>query len=252
MNITKEQLINSIFYPRQSNIAKDNKDHLVEVEKNIYIGIRMFLSSKNNPTILFFHGNAELAQEYDEIGEIYNQYNMNFIVADYRGYGLSNGDPTKNNLHSDSLVIFDYVKKFLNENNYNSSILVMGRSLGSASAAHIINNRIDEVDGCVIESGFATEYPLLSLMNIDPESMDFSLEDGFNNLEKFKSYNKPLYIIHSDLDEIIPFSQAEMILLECNSTNKDLFKVNGAGHNNILSISREHYFHNISSFIKAL
>ena len=99
MNITKEQLINSIFYPRQSNIAKDNKDHLVEVEKNINIGIRVFLSSKNNPTILFFHGNAELAQEYDEIGEIYNQYNMNFIVSDYRGYGLSNGEPTKDNLH---------------------------------------------------------------------------------------------------------------------------------------------------------
>ena len=40
-------------------------------------------------------------------------------------------------------------------------ILVMGRSLGSASAAHIINNRIDGVDGCVIESGFATEYPVI-------------------------------------------------------------------------------------------
>ena len=90
----------------------------------------MFLSSKNNPTILFFHGNAELAQEYDEIGEIYNQHNMNFIVSDYRGYGLSNGDPTKDNLHADSLIIFDYIKKFLHDNNYNSHYFSYGKIIG--------------------------------------------------------------------------------------------------------------------------
>ena len=128
----KDIILNSIFFPRPSFKDKDEKDHLVDVEKGIMVGARFFLNDKNFPNILFFHGNAELSQEYDDIAEYYRSYECNFIVADYRGYGLSSGYPNKDNLHSDSNVIFNYVKKFLKENKYNGKIIVMGRSLGSA------------------------------------------------------------------------------------------------------------------------
>ena len=55
----------------------------------------VFLKDTSFPTILFFHGNAELSNEYDEIASYYNKYEINFIVADYRGYGLSSGSPNK-------------------------------------------------------------------------------------------------------------------------------------------------------------
>ena len=124
----------------------------------------------------------------------------------------------------------------------------MGRSLGSASAFEIINQHNDKIDGCIIESGFATEYPLLALMGIDSEDINFSLEDGFMNLEKNKNYRGRLFIIHADLDDIIPFSQAELILLESPSSDKELYRVNGANHNNILMIAREEYFKKIQDF----
>ena len=60
-------------------------------------------------------------------------------------------------------------------------------------------------------------------MRISPKDINFTLEDGFENLKKIKKYNKPLFIIHADLDDIIPFSQAELLLLESSSLNKDLF-----------------------------
>ena len=44
------------------------------------ISIVFFLQNKNFPTILFFHGNAELAQEYDDIATYYNRFDLNFIV----------------------------------------------------------------------------------------------------------------------------------------------------------------------------
>ena len=124
----------------------------------------------------------------------------------------------------------------------------MGRSLGSAAAAHIIDNNSNSIDGCIIESGFATEYPLLALMGINSEDINFSLEDGFMNLEKIKNYTGRLFIIHADLDDIIPFSQAELILLESPSSDKELYRVNGANHNNILMIAREEYFKKIQDF----
>tara|TARA_Y100001970_G_scaffold122493_2_gene151868 strand:+ start:39128 stop:39883 length:756 start_codon:yes stop_codon:yes gene_type:complete len=247
--MNKKQLIDSIFYPRKSHIPKEDNDHVIKMNDGEKIGARFFLKDKKIPTILFFHGNAELAQEYDDIAEYYNSFDLNFIVSDYRGYGLSTGFPNKQNLHDDSKTVFKYVKEYLNNNQYSGKIFIMGRSLGSASACEIINNFKDDISGCIIESGFATEYPLLNLLNVDPEEIDFSLEDGFMNLEKIKKYNGKLLIIHADLDDIIPYSQAELMLLESSSKNKDFYRVSGANHNNIIFIAREEYFKKIKKFI---
>ena len=116
----------------------------------------------------------------------------------------------------------------------------------------IIDNYSNDIDGCIIESGFATEFSFLKLMQIEPTDINFKLGDGFMNLEKLKTYKKPLFIIHADLDDIIPFSQAEMILIESPSKIKNIFKVNGANHNNIIMIAREEYFIKIKSFIDSV
>ena len=246
----KEKILNSIFYPRKYS-KKDKQDILIDIDKD-KIAIRLFLKKRSYPTILFFHGNAEICQDYDDIAMMYNNSNINLIVSDYRGYGLSTGAPSKQNLHSDSIAVFDYVLKYLSKNSYSTDLFVMGRSLGSASASHLMFHRQEHFKGAIIESGFATEFPLLHLMNIDPESISYKLSDGFNNLSKIQNYKKPILVIHSDLDDIIPFSQAELILIECKSKNKNLFKIEGANHNNIIMISRNEYFTKIKSFIESV
>jgi len=250
MDINK--LLDSIFFPRKSEYKTDDKDHLVNVNSNTSVGIRLFIKNNNYPTILFFHANAEITHEYDDIAELYNQFNINFIIAGYRGYGISNGTPNKNNSLSDSLKIFTYIKEYLKTSNNTNKFIIMGRSLGSTSAAHIMNNNEDDVDGAIIDSGFATEYPFLLRFGVNPKDINFKLSDGFNNLKKIKGFKKPLLIIHADMDEIIPFSQADIMFVESGSYNKDLFKVNGAGHNNVISIARDHYFNRIRDFIDSL
>lgn len=250
MNIPK--LLNSIFYPRSSDNQPDEKDHLVKVDNETAVGIRMFISSNEGPTILFFHANAEITDEYDDIGEMYNKYNINFIVSGYRGYGLSNGNPSKNTSLDDSLIIFDYVMNHLKSLKNNNKIVVMGRSLGSTSACHIMANKEESIDGSIIDSGFATEYPFLMRFGLDLDNVNFQLSDGFNNLKKIKSFKKPFLIIHADMDEIIPFSQADIMFAESPSYNKDLFVINGAGHNNVISIARDHFFNRIRDFIESL
>jgi len=249
--LSKENLINSIFIPRKYH-TNDDKDIFIKTEDNTKIAVRAFISNPRNPTILLFHGNGEIANDYDDIGHYYNKFNINLIVSDYRGYGLSEGIPNKNNLHADSLLVFDYVKSYLTKIKSTNKLIVMGRSLGSASAAHIIEHKSEALDGCIVESGFATEFPLLSLMNINPDEISFKLSDGFNNLKKFKRYNKPLFIIHADLDNIVPFSQAEMIMLECPTQNKNIFVINGANHNNLMMYARQEYFKKIQSFIDSI
>ena len=250
--MNKSELFNSIFFPRPSFIEKDEKDHLVDVENEVQVGTRFFLKDKRYPNILFFHGNAELAQEYDEIGNMFNQYNCNFIVSDYRGYGLSNGTPTKDNLHLDANIVLSYVKSFLLENNYKGEMIIMGRSLGSASACEIISKHSEDIDGCIIESGFATEKPLLQIFNINPIDINYNESDGFENLKKLKSYSKPLFVIHADLDHIIPIQEARIIEKEAASSKKELWVIENANHNDILMHTNREYFSRIERFINSI
>ena len=245
-------LLNSIFFPRPTFKPKDENDHLVEVEKDTFVSVRFFLQNNTFPTILFFHGNAELSNEYDDIALHYNNNELNFIVSDYRGYGLSSGSPTKSNLHSDSKIIFSYVNSYLIENNYLNKKIIMGRSLGSASASEIISNQKFDIDGCIIESGFGTETPLMNILGINPEDIDYKAEDGFENLKKISNYDGPLFIIHADQDDIIPLDEAKLIYNNSKSNQKELWVIDNANHNNILMHTQNQYFIRIKKFIDKL
>ena len=248
----KNNIINSIFFPRKSYIEKDDNDHLVQVEKNVSVGVRFFLKDKSFDNILFFHGNAELSQEYGDIASFYNLYNCNFIVADYRGYGLSSGFPDKDNLLSDSLVIFDYIKKYLDSNSFNKNLIVMGRSLGSCSAWEICDKRKDFIDGCIIESGFATEEFILDLFDLSSSKINFDLSDGFESLKKIQKFDQPLLLIHAKEDHIVPIEQANLTIESALSENKKIFVVESANHNNIIHCIREKYFQMIRNFIDSI
>ena len=151
---------------------------------------------------------------------VWNDHKINFIVADYRGYGLSSGSPSKDNLHSDSNKIFSYVRKSLEENNYNRKMIIMGRSLGSASACEIISNHEKKIDGCIIESGFGTELPLMRILALSPSDVEYNPKDGFENLRKLVSYSKPILIIHADRDDIIPIDEARIMHKEVGSEKR--------------------------------
>ena len=248
----KDLILSSIFFPRPSFKDKDDKDHLVNVDKDIEVGVRFFLNNNSFSNILFFHGNAELSQEYDDIADYYKSCECNFIVADYRGYGLSSGSPNKNNLHSDSNKIFSYVKEFLKEKKYDGKMIIMGRSLGSASACEIISNHEEEIDGCIIESGFATEIPLMKILGIVPSDIEYEPKDGFDNLRKLISYSKPILIIHADRDDIIPIDEAQIMYKEVKSKKKEIWVIEGANHNSILMHTQINYFKKIKSFIESI
>ena len=111
-------IINSfLFHPRKSYQDMDEKDIQINVNDSVKVGTRFHLISKSAPTLLFFHGNGEIGPEYDDIARVYNQKNINFIIADFRGYGFSSGVPDVENTQSDAHIILDFVLKYLKEKN---------------------------------------------------------------------------------------------------------------------------------------
>jgi fermentation-respiration switch protein FrsA (DUF1100 family) len=226
-----------LFHPRPEwpipEGGREGKDILISVETDVVVGGRFHISGESNPNILFFHGNGEIVADYDDLGRLYVRSGMNFLPVDYRGYGRSTGTPTITNMMRDAHVIFDHVLRWLSENGYKGPLIAMGRSLGSASALELIAHYGNQIDGLVIESGFAYASPLLQVLGIDMKVLGLREEEGFSNLEKIRRFAKRTLIIHAEQDHIIPFSEGRALYEASPAREKKLLMIPGANHNDI-------------------
>jgi hypothetical protein len=230
----------------------ERKDILIPVQKDIAIGARFHMAEKSGGNLLFFHGNGEIVADYDELGAVYNQMGINLLAVDYRGYGRSGGKPTVTTMMQDCHVIFHFVRKWLRQNNFTGPILLMGRSLGSASVLELAATYKNLVDGLIVESGFAYAGPLLTLLGIDFEALGFREEKGFRNVDKIKNFDKPTLIIHAEFDHIIPYSDGQTLHDACQSAEKKMLKIPGANHNDIFMRGSQEYLAAVKNIVETV
>ncbi|CAG4962329.1 unnamed protein product [Parnassius apollo] len=99
--------------------------------------IHMFLikqttNSNHIPTMIFFHGNAgNMGQRLSNVSGFYHKLNINILMVEYRGYGLSEGSPSERGLYNDAQTALDYILQRSDIDR--SKIVVFGRSLGNIS-----------------------------------------------------------------------------------------------------------------------
>lgn len=250
--LDQPEILMFLFHPRQEVGLYDNnssaEDMMIPVESDVEIGARFHMAKKSYHNVLFFHGNGEIVADYDDLGPVYNRLGLNFLVVDYRGYGRSTGNPTVTAMMRDCHLIFDYVTNWLDTNGYSGPLIIMGRSLGSASAIELASCYKDQVCGLIVESGFAYAGPLLQLLGINLESLGFDENDGFQNIDKIREFDKPTLIIHAEYDHIIPFSEGEALHNACKSADKTLLKIPNANHNDIFARGLTEYM----AFVKNL
>jgi fermentation-respiration switch protein FrsA (DUF1100 family) len=254
--LDRPEILMFLFHPRPEwgdlQSGGGVEDMLIEVEKNVVIGARFHAAGKDAPTMLFFHGNGEIVADYNDIGPLYTKMGINFLPADYRGYGRSSGRPTITAMMRDAHVIFDYVRSWLKEKEYAGPLVVMGRSLGSASALELAANYSDDIDGLIVESGFASARPLLMLLGIDMEAMGIREEDGFRNRDKITGFSKPTLIIHGEHDQLLPLSEGQALYEASPAEDKRLLVIKGATHNDVLLRGIEEYMEAIGNIARVL
>ena len=235
--LDRPEILMYLFHPRpefgRPEPVSGAKDIMIPVESEVAVGARFHLTGQSACNILFFHGNGEIVADYDDFGRMMNQLGINFLAVDYRGYGRSSGQPTVTAMMRDCHLVFDYVKKWLHKNNYPGPLVLMGRSLGSASVLELAMHYAADIDGLIVESGFAYAGPLLALLGIAIAEIGFEEATGFRNIDKIQTFGKPTLIIHAERDHIIPFSDGEALFEACPATDKTILKISGANHNDI-------------------
>jgi pimeloyl-ACP methyl ester carboxylesterase len=246
------QVLNVLFYPRPEFIGDEEidatQDFLIPTNDHVNIGARFHLNENSAPSILFFHGNGEIVADYDEMGRIYNEMGLNFIAVDYRGYGRSTGSPTVTSMMRDAHVIFEWVRNRMTEYDQKGSFMVMGRSLGSASALELAAHYPDRMDGLIIESGFSHVIPLLELLGLEIEALGIEEKEGSRNIDKIKLFHKPTLIIHAEYDHIIPFSQGQDLYDASPAEDKRMVKIPRADHNTLFQYGMSDYLNAIREF----
>ncbi len=236
-HLDRPEILSRLFHPRSEYRAAGKPakaiDLLIPVEGDIVVGGRFHVEGRSAPNFLFFHGNGEIVADYDDLGPVFNDTGVNFLAVDYRGYGRSTGMPTITAMMGDCHAVFEFTTQWLEKRGHTGPIITMGRSLGSASVLELIAHHKEQIDGLLIESGFAYAGPLLELLGINPSALGIKEERGFRNLEKIRSWDKPTLIIHAEFDHLIPFSDGQSLYEACPSPEKTLIKIPGADHNDI-------------------
>jgi fermentation-respiration switch protein FrsA (DUF1100 family) len=85
-----------------------------------------------------------------------------------------------------------------------------------------------------------------------PGWLSFLLPDVFNNVRAIRKVRQPLLIIHSESDEVIPFSHAETLLGQSSHELVRLIALNNLKHNDIWQQPSDAYWFPILQFIKEL
>ncbi len=232
--------------------SADVPSYSIEVEEGIKISCGFWVSGKEDPSILYFHGNGETVAIHDWIAPFYNQRGINLFVADYRGYGSSNGKPTISNMIGDAHTIFKGFKEIIRKEGFKESLFLMGRSLGSMPTIELAFNYQDEIRGLIIESGTANNFRRLwDYLGITKKVDILSEESLFLNKVKIRQVHKPTLIIHGEYDQIISVKEGEELYGNSGAQDKRLLIIPRADHNDVMIVKQNLYFDTIEKFIKA-
>lgn len=197
-------------------------------------------------SLLLFHGNGEVVADYDPLADRFFDCGVDLAVVDYRGYGRSQGTPTLRNALEDAPLIVKGLKDAGAD-----SVIVMGRSLGSACAAELYQAPPEFVLGFIWESGAADLRNLVRRRGMVPPAQ-FSDEDlaVFEPCRKLARGNRPFLVIHGEEDSLINYAEARQAFAASAAIEKTLCLIPDHGHNDLAYSPL--YWESINAFVQRL
>ena len=198
-----------------------------------------WLSAKGKAkgTVLFLHGNAQNITTHIASVHWLAAQHYNVFLPDYRGYGLSAGEPNLKGVQDDIDSAMGYL---LQRKDIDSERIVMlAQSLGGALAIYNVAHSPyrGKIKALVTESVFSdyagiVREKLSSFWLTWPLQWPLSLTID-NDYSPLPVVNKvspiPLLIIHGDNDKIVPLSHGEA-LFAAAAQPKEMWVVQNGGH----------------------
>ena len=191
------------------------------------IQLRGWVDRPGQPrALLYFGGNGETLQgARAQLAECCPGWSGYFLP--YRGYGGSDGSPSRDAILGDALALYDKVAK----RHRGQPVAVVGRSLGSGVAAWVARQR--PVARLVLITPFDSlgnvakaHYPWLPV--------DTLLTERYDSADWLHGRSEPTLVIRASRDQVVPAANTDALLATL-PTGTGVVEIEG-DHNN-LSVS---------------
>ncbi|KAI1792214.1 alpha/beta-hydrolase [Ganoderma leucocontextum] len=157
------------------------------------------------PTILMFHGNGGNVGHRIPLAKVfYVRMRCNVLMLSYRGYGLSEGNPSEKGIRIDAQCALDHVLSdpFLSR----TPIILYGQSIGGAVAIDLASQNKQLIRALILENTF------LSLPRLVPTALPVLGPFAFLCHQKWDSASKvpllpqetPMLLLSGVRDEVVP------------------------------------------------
>mmetsp|Transcript_54427 Transcript_54427/g.100570 ORF Transcript_54427/g.100570 Transcript_54427/m.100570 type:complete len:437 (-) Transcript_54427:82-1392(-) len=198
--------------------------------------------------LLHCHGNAtDIGIMMGPYYELAMTLGIEVVGVEYSGYGVSVGKPSTANTFADVEAAYELI---VSSGIAPSRVIAYGQSIGSGPVSSLAAKK--PIGGAILHS------PLLSgIKVIDPQpdrccrpSTMYQCFDFYPNDRRLQCVTCPVFVIHGQSDEIIPFYHGFRLHEVCPRPQRwPPYFPEQAGHNDVVESDTRAYFGEVSNFI---
>ncbi len=199
--------------------------------------------SSSRPTVIWFYGNAQcIATALGQV-EMLRRCGANVLIADYIGYGLSEGTPSESGCYATALALHEHAMG--RDDIDRNRIISAGWSLGAAVAIDLASRK--PVAGLITFSGYTSKRELArrQFPDVSPEA----IEHPFLSQDKIRHITCPTMIVHGKLDTLVPYFMAEELRKSAAGKPLVFLPVEQVGHNDLFFVARDQIESAVTKFL---
>ena len=226
---------------RPADVGVPGEDVFLRTEDGVRVHAFWLPAPGASRALLFLHGNAGNASHRLPNAALLVRLGIHVLLADYRGYGLSEGSPSEEGVYADARAA---LRHLVDERGIpERRVVVFGRSLGGAVAVDLARER--DLGGLILESTFPSAGEVARSF-LGPLALLAGRR--FDSAAKIGRVRCPLLFFHGDRDTVVPFALGRR-LFERAPGPKAFETIRGAGHNDTVEIGGTPYLERIGRFL---
>jgi fermentation-respiration switch protein FrsA (DUF1100 family) len=192
------------------------------------------------PTLLVFHGNAEIAAwSLPWAHEVARRTGANVLIAEYRGYAGLPGRPTYPGSKLDARAAYEYARRTLGATPERT--VIYGHSLGSAIGVELASDI--KPRALLLEAPFTSARAMaarLGVPGILPLWRAIS-RVHYDTRTQIAQLDVPVSVVHGDRDMVTPVHMGREVF-QAARRKGDLLILDGVGHNDVVETGGERYW----------
>ena len=214
---------------------------------------RLFSKTPNPKNLLlYFHGNAQNLTSHFINAAWMTEHGYDVIIFDYRGYGLSLGEPKPKAVAEDGLAFMDYTYQEFKKGHF-KKLIFYGQSLGGAIALKSLEDfsHREDVSLLVFDSTFLS--PREVAREKTNRLFQYLISNDATANPQLLHLTMPVLSIHSTQDYVIAYKLGQNLFQKIPaSTKKDFWSFDNKGHGDVFFVEEGKYRKQFIEFVNKL